>query len=107
METYTSMTINEHDMMNTLSIIWKDLGDILIFLGILVFLYFVMKYIKNFLNKKNINIPVISYVFAAIIGIFSKKVTKVYKDGKELEEGTSEIINAMKDDLKKEENNEN
>lgn len=107
METNTSTTINQPNMVETLDLIWKDLGDIIIFLGILVFLYLVMKSIKRFLDKKNIKIPIISYVFAAIIGMFTKKVTSTYKDGKELEEGTSEIVNAIKEDLKKEECNEN
>lgn len=108
METSTNTATEQLSMVGVLKSIWGDLGDIVIYLGIIFLLYLGMKYLLTYLHKKNIRIPILSTIFIAFIGLFAKKVTKVYKDGKELEAGTSDIMDAIKEDLKKEEGtNEN
>lgn len=90
-------------MVDTLKTVWVDIGDIVIFLAILVVLYAIMKYIVIWAYKRGYNIPILTVLFTTIITVFTKKVNKTYKDGKELETYTDELVTTIKEDLKKKE----
>ena len=102
METNMNTTTEELNMVGVLKTIWVDLGDIIIFLAIILALYYGLKFMLTYLNKKNIKVPILSYVSIAIITMFTKKITSKHKDGEDLKTGTSELLDAIKEDLKKE-----